>query len=145
LVKNDLILKIEIDNLRSNLTRIRACFASTVVTNAIFHVPAGTYVSTGTLFKDGTNCDALYTPAPFNLSGLPPIILELQRTVNMEFLRRSTRYCLNTCDRFCSSSVLVVFCNNGIASTSISNNFTSHHHLPYFQAVPVLTLLATSL
>ncbi|KAG1322318.1 hypothetical protein G6F62_010312 [Rhizopus arrhizus] len=62
-------------------------------------VPAGTYVSTSTLFKDGTNCDALYIPVSSNLSGLPPIILEFQRTVNMEFLRKSARYCLNTYDR----------------------------------------------
>ncbi|KAG1171928.1 hypothetical protein G6F35_017018 [Rhizopus arrhizus] len=92
-----------------------------LVTNAIFHVPAGTYVSTSTLFKDGTNYDALYIPVSSNLSGLPPIILEFQRTVNMEFLRRSTRYCLNTYDRFCSSPILVVFCTNGIASTSITS------------------------
>ncbi|KAG1579052.1 hypothetical protein G6F48_011453 [Rhizopus delemar] len=63
-----------------------------LVTNAIFHVPAGTYISTSTLFKDGTNCDALYISVSSNLSGLPPIILEFQRTT---LTKSHSIHCLN--------------------------------------------------
>ncbi|KAI9033847.1 hypothetical protein CLU79DRAFT_882952 [Phycomyces nitens] len=59
-----------------------------------------------------TQSDVVYAPRDESL-GHPPIIVEVQHSVNFAFINRSIRYCTLAYQRFKTLPVLVIFCING--------------------------------
>ncbi|KAI9318982.1 hypothetical protein BX666DRAFT_1921903 [Dichotomocladium elegans] len=61
-----------------------------LVTAALVNAPSGRYIAAPTTFRD-KECDVIYisnTP-----SNLPPIILEFQAKVDLDFIHRAFSYC----------------------------------------------------
>lgn len=57
-----------------------------LVTKSLVNVADNTYIAGQSDFVDGTSCDVLYIPRSADMNSLPPIVLEIQRTVNDKFM-----------------------------------------------------------
>lgn len=59
-------------------------------------------------WRNGTRSDIVLEPK--SSVDLPPIIVEIQHTVNNNFLKRAVGYCLQASSRFGVNPVLLIIC-----------------------------------
>lgn len=65
-------------------------------------------------WKDGTRSDVVLEPKSSSMD-LPPIIVEIQHTVNKQFMRRAVGYCLQANAKFDVEPVLLIICVRTLA------------------------------
>lgn len=94
------------------------------VTKSVLGVPDGTYMTSGTAFVDGSECDILYVPRLATNNSLPPVILEVQNIVSRNFMLRVIRYCLNVYQFWNKLPVLVIICINKVSPKELEDTFT---------------------
>ncbi|KAI9361025.1 hypothetical protein BD770DRAFT_471027 [Pilaira anomala] len=61
----------------------------------------------------------------------PPIIVEIQQIVDISFLKRLTRYCLNIHDEYKFFPVVIVFAIKGFSSKAFMYEFKLEKDCPY--------------
>ncbi|KAI8886651.1 hypothetical protein K501DRAFT_157979, partial [Backusella circina FSU 941] len=59
--------------------------------------------------KDGTRSDMVLEPKSAH-SDLPPLILEIQHTVNIAFMKRAVSYCIQAYTRYDSEPIILIIC-----------------------------------
>ncbi|RCI04426.1 hypothetical protein CU098_004721 [Rhizopus stolonifer] len=94
----------------------------------------GTYV-----LKDETNglgrcSDVLFAPIEVTIS-LPPVLVEVQNTIDLKFVQRIIEYSLAVIKEHCASPIIVVF---GIhpTKTSIATDLIQNDQIPYAKEYP---------
>ncbi|KAI9468491.1 MAG: hypothetical protein EXX96DRAFT_624112 [Benjaminiella poitrasii] len=99
------------------------------VKNIIIHELLGSnisnnlYHSASTEWSDGTKSDVLYVPTEVN-NDQPPILIEIQNSVDQAFMIRLIQYCTRVYERFQVLPVVLVFVVevNFISAKSIENH-----------------------
>lgn len=108
------------------------------VTKSVLGVPDGTYMTSGTAFVDGSECDILYVPRLATNNSLPPVILEVQNIVSRNFMLRVIRYCLNVYQFWNKLPVLVIICINKVSPKELEDTFTPKENTKYPLETPCL-------
>ncbi|CEP19293.1 hypothetical protein [Parasitella parasitica] len=65
-------------------------------------------------WKNGTRSDVVLQPKSSSMD-LPPIIVEIQHTVNKQFMRRAVGYCLQAYSKFDVEPVLLISCSETLS------------------------------
>jgi hypothetical protein len=60
-------------------------------------------------WADGTRSDMVIEPK-FACSNLPPIIIEVQHTINKAFMKRTVNYCLQASTRYQNDPIILIIC-----------------------------------
>ncbi|KAI7894556.1 uncharacterized protein EV154DRAFT_414891, partial [Mucor mucedo] len=60
-------------------------------------------------WNDGTRSDMVLEPKSGH-SNLPPIILEIQHTVNLAFMKRAVTYCIQATNRYDIDPIILIIC-----------------------------------
>ncbi|KAG2218850.1 hypothetical protein INT45_011274 [Circinella minor] len=88
---------------------------------------------------DGKKADVVYAPVVKATDELPPILIEVQNTIDKSFVRRVIKYCGHLCDQYNIEPVVVILSIHPIPS-QISNTFINTDNLP-FELLPPLVAI----
>ncbi|KAG2218849.1 hypothetical protein INT45_011273 [Circinella minor] len=58
---------------------------------------------------DGKKFDVVYTPVVKATEALPPVLIEVQNTVDKAFIRRVIKYCRHLCEEYDVEPIVVIF------------------------------------
>ncbi|KAL9536564.1 hypothetical protein MBANPS3_012560, partial [Mucor bainieri] len=75
-------------------------------------------------WSDGTRSDVVLEPKSSVLN-LPPIIVEIQYTVNQLFMKRAVNYCLQAFKRYKVDPIILIVCVNTLHSYVIQRTMAS--------------------
>ncbi|KAI8637098.1 hypothetical protein BD408DRAFT_486451 [Parasitella parasitica] len=106
------------------------------VKNIIIHELLGSnisnnlYHSASTEWSDGTKSDVLYVPAEVN-NDQPPILIEIQNSVDQAFMIRLIQYCTRVYERFQVLPVVLVFVVVKFSSKEFEQKFVPKVNTPY--------------
>jgi hypothetical protein len=78
-------------------------------TSAISNTEGGNYRIDNCEWKNGTRSDLVLAPTSFD-TGLRPIIIEFQKTVDAKFMKRAVNYCLQASQRYGIDPILFIIC-----------------------------------
>lgn len=107
-----------------------------LVAKSLLDTPNGTYTDAATEWKNGTRCDVLYVPRLAIQKFLPPILIEIQRTVNEPFMRRLIQYSLNVTSTYDSLPMVLIFCVDKVTPQALQDQFKSSADKPYLSSFP---------
>ena len=82
-----------------------------IITKAIVDIDGDAYRIGDAEWDDGTRSDVLYEPVNESLQQ-PPIIVEVQTTVDTEFMNRAVHYCVMAYRRYKTLPMLLIFATN---------------------------------
>jgi hypothetical protein len=97
----------------------------------LLNTPVNTYTITNPDFSDGMSSDLLYVPMSPEPSKFPPIIVELQRTVDKNFIVPAIRYYLNVHSSFKVFPAMLIICIEKLSPASYGNSFTQYDEKPF--------------
>ncbi|KAG0862805.1 hypothetical protein G6F16_012265 [Rhizopus arrhizus] len=106
------------------------------VKNIIIHELLGSnisnnlYHSASTEWSDGTKSDVLYVPTEVN-NDQPPILIEIQNSVDQAFMIRLIQYCTRVYERFQVLPVVLVFVVVKFSSKEFEKKFLPKVNTPY--------------
>ncbi|ORE00723.1 hypothetical protein BCV72DRAFT_237442 [Rhizopus microsporus var. microsporus] len=85
-------------------------------------------------FKDGRKSDIVYgIPGGKHTMATPPALVEIQQIVDMKFMKRLTRYCLNIHDLTKVEPVVMIFVIQGFSSKAfMEENFNQPQNKSYY-------------
>lgn len=85
--------------------------------------------------EDGRKSDVIYTADDQRHSErTPPLLVEVQQKVDLAFLKRLTRYCLNIHDRYKVKPVVAVFIIQGFGSKAFRDTtLTKNDEKPFYE------------
>ena len=89
-------------------------------------MPAGTYGVTSSEWFNNTRGDTLYEPKLDIQKSLPPVLIEVQATVDEKFMIKLMQYAINAIERYDSKPVVLFFCVGKISSKSLSAQVTQY-------------------
>ncbi|KAI9480301.1 MAG: hypothetical protein EXX96DRAFT_562020 [Benjaminiella poitrasii] len=104
-----------------------------LVASELLDIGDGNYVNAGTEWHNGSRSDVLYVSRDGILNSLPPILIEVQLTVNEAFMHKLVQYSQSALQLYRSYPVVVVFCIDKVCSTVI-NKFKPVHDKPWMHA-----------
>ena len=85
----------------------------------------GDYIIGNNKWSDGSRSDVVLEPKRLT-SSLPPIIIEIQHSLDTNFMKRPVHYCLQAFDRYKSDLILLVLCPNRVSSNVPENKKAAH-------------------
>ncbi|ORZ02196.1 hypothetical protein BCR43DRAFT_481171 [Syncephalastrum racemosum] len=94
------------------------------IANSLLDVPHGTYIADDSEWKDNSRSDVLLVPRLTIQRSLPPILIEVQHTVNKAFLRRVMRYSTHIIERYFCEPVVLIFCVDHVQPKALLGQFT---------------------
>ncbi|ORZ15956.1 hypothetical protein BCR42DRAFT_416209 [Absidia repens] len=94
-----------------------------LVTSELLGVPPGTYITADTDWGDGCRSDVVYIPRLGIQKTLPPILVEIQATVNESFMQRMIRYCQNVLQVHDSYPLALVICIDKVTPSTLIEKF----------------------
>ncbi|KAG1294649.1 hypothetical protein G6F66_005022 [Rhizopus arrhizus] len=84
-------------------------------------------------WSDRTRSDVVLEPKSSDL-GLPPIIVEIQQTVDKAFMKRSIGYCLQAFKKYNIDPIILIICVNNpdsyIASRTVTSRISGRYDFP---------------
>lgn len=105
-----------------------------MVTTDLLEVPNGTYTLADTEWKDGRS-DVLYVPRLGIQSSLPPILIEVQKTVHEPFMQRLIHYCQNVLQIYKSYPMVLVFCTDKVSPSPLMTKFKAIDDKSWFHSL----------
>ncbi|KAI8583135.1 hypothetical protein K450DRAFT_277623 [Umbelopsis ramanniana AG] len=90
------------------------------------------YADRSTDWPHGRPSDVLSAPSEV-ADSLPPVLVEVQNTIDVNFAKRTIQYCLAVNEQYGISPIVVVF---GIHPTRIANDLVQSDQLPYAKEYP---------
>ncbi|GAB5588771.1 hypothetical protein Unana1_03671 [Umbelopsis nana] len=87
------------------------------------HVTSDKYLAADTSHADGTQSDILYLPTSAPSEHFPPILVEVQRTVNPKFMARAVKYCVSVFAEHGVLPILLIICVDGFSSVGLCDRF----------------------
>ncbi|RCH80911.1 hypothetical protein CU098_004768 [Rhizopus stolonifer] len=97
------------------------------------HVNGSLYCVSSNEFSDGRKSDILYIPKTNKPTETAlPILVEMQQIVDISFIKRINRYCLNVHDAYKIFPKVIVFAIKGFSSKAFMNEFIIKEGCPYF-------------
>ncbi|KAI8984206.1 hypothetical protein BDF20DRAFT_986131 [Mycotypha africana] len=97
------------------------------------HVNGSLYCVSSNEFSDGRKSDILYIPKTNKPTETTlPIIVEIQQIVDISFIKRINRYCLNVHDAYKVFPKVIVFVIKGFSSKALMNDFAIEEGYPYY-------------
>ncbi|KAI9260505.1 hypothetical protein BDA99DRAFT_423365, partial [Phascolomyces articulosus] len=78
------------------------------------------YIIGNNEWSNGSRSDVVLEPKSLTLS-LPPIIIEIQHSVDTSFMKRAIDYFLQAFDRYKNDPILLVICPNRVSSNVLEN------------------------
>lgn len=108
-----------------------------LIVNSLLNIPAGTYGVASSEWLNNTRSDILYEPKLDIQKSLPPVLIEVQATVDEKFMLRLMQYAINVIERYDSKPVVLIFCVGKISPKSLSAQFTQYTNKQrYLQSFP---------
>ncbi|KAI8381223.1 uncharacterized protein BYT42DRAFT_476823, partial [Radiomyces spectabilis] len=98
-----------------------------LLTAALLDSTTGTYAAAPSNFLD-RECDAIYVA---RLADLPPIILEFQARVDLEFIHRAFCYCMEVYKRYNVLPIVLVIHTGEIDRSFLVEKFKTTEKWPY--------------
>ncbi|KAG1277496.1 hypothetical protein G6F66_012278 [Rhizopus arrhizus] len=98
-------------------------FVGSNITNNLYH-------SASTEWSDGTKSDVLYVPTEVS-DDQPPILIEIQNSVDQAFMIRLIQYCTRVYERFQVLPVVLVFVVVKFSSKEFEKKFLPKVNTPY--------------
>ncbi|KAG0164952.1 hypothetical protein DFQ29_001895, partial [Apophysomyces sp. BC1021] len=95
-----------------------------LVSHDLMDTPSGSYM-TADADWNGTRSDVLYMPAKVSLNSLPPLLIEVQNTIDAPFLQRLISYSLNVVKVYKTLPIILVIGIHKISPSSILLDFNS--------------------
>ena len=84
-------------------------------------------------FSDGRKSDILYIPKTNKPTETAlPIIVEVQQIIDIPFIKRTNRYCLNIHSAYKIFPKVIVFAIKGYSSKALMNDFAIEEDYPYY-------------
>ncbi|ORE11368.1 hypothetical protein BCV72DRAFT_326134, partial [Rhizopus microsporus var. microsporus] len=88
------------------------------------HVNGSLYCVSSDEFSDGRKSDILYIPKTNKPTETTlPIIVEMQQIIDIPFIKRINRYCLNVHDAYKVFPKVIVFAIKGFSNKALMNDF----------------------
>ncbi|KAG1324074.1 hypothetical protein G6F57_012702 [Rhizopus arrhizus] len=110
-----------------------------LIVNSLLNIPAGTYGVASSEWLNNTRSDTLYEPKLDIQKSLPPILIEVQATVDEKFMIRLMQYAINVIERYGSKPIVLIFCVGKISPKSLSAQFTQcTNNQRYLRSFPSL-------
>ncbi|KAI7853909.1 hypothetical protein BDC45DRAFT_441364, partial [Circinella umbellata] len=107
-----------------------------IVTKVIGEAAKDKYITKPTKWPNYTKSDVLYCPIKINeLKDLPPILIEVQHTANMNFYRKLMEYSLSVQKEYSVLPIVIAICihytsNELLEMSSVSNRISFMKELP---------------
>ena len=98
------------------------------VTAALINSPSGTHISAPTIFLD-KEYDVIYVSKIAN--SFPPIILEFQAKVNLDFIHRAFSYCMEVYKQYSILPIVLVFYIKEMDQFLLVEKFKTTQQWPY--------------
>ncbi|CEG66731.1 hypothetical protein RMATCC62417_03259 [Rhizopus microsporus] len=114
---------------------LRHPFVRNIIVNAVLGSEASSqYVDRSTEWPSGRCSDVLFAPIEVTIS-LPPVLVEVQNTIDLKFIQRTIEYSLSVIKEHGVSPIVVVF---GIHPTkpSVANDLIQSDQIPYAKEYP---------
>ncbi|KAI9021743.1 hypothetical protein CLU79DRAFT_861210 [Phycomyces nitens] len=93
------------------------------------------YVSSPCEWIDGYHSDVLYTPVTSPTGALPPVIVEIQDTVDKPCIRRLIKYCGHIFDNYQVDPIALTICINTVRR-EIFKKLTETDKAPFMKRLP---------
>lgn len=138
LLDDDLLLfELPSDNLPGS-DRLSKCILRTptvinIVATGLLDIPNNTYTIANTEWK-GSRCDILYIPNLAIQQSLPPILVEVQKSVNESFMRRLLQYSLEIVNIYNAYPLVLVICTGKVSPTSLQSKFIPVEGKPWLRS-----------
>ncbi|KAI7881389.1 hypothetical protein K492DRAFT_161632 [Lichtheimia hyalospora FSU 10163] len=110
--------------------RVVSIVVSTIIGESAQHLYAPRYCQ----WLDGSRGDVLYAPIVCTPE-FPPLVVEVQLTLDPSFIRRLTTYCWNASDAYQVKPIAVTFCIQA-ARSEISDKFGDTDKAPFMRTLP---------
>ncbi|KAI9363318.1 hypothetical protein BD770DRAFT_381237 [Pilaira anomala] len=85
-------------------------------------------------WADRTKSDVLYVPATASKT-LPPVLIEVQHTVNSGFMDRAISYCLSVKRVYKTPPILLIICVNQVSPQALKSTFVQHDAFPFMMEI----------
>ncbi|CDH58732.1 hypothetical protein RO3G_17231 [Lichtheimia corymbifera JMRC:FSU:9682] len=105
------------------------------VVGDLLDVPHGTYTSAETEWHDASRSDILYKPRFPMQKSLPPVLLELQHTVNESFMQRLLSYSLNALRIYNTYPIVLIICTDRVSPTQLMAKFNPVSGKPWMSSL----------
>lgn len=96
-----------------------------LVTKSLLNVADNTYCIAPTEWPDTMRCDVLFLPRLALERDLPPIILEIQCTINQDYMSCAIQYCLYAYRVYKKLPILMTICIEKVSPSSLMDTFKS--------------------
>lgn len=96
-----------------------------LVTKSLLNVADNTYCIAPTEWPDTMRCDVLFLPRLALERDLPPIILEIQCTINQDYMNCAIQYCLYAYRVYKKLPILMTICIEKVSPSSLMDTFKS--------------------
>ncbi|KAI8884779.1 hypothetical protein K501DRAFT_131334, partial [Backusella circina FSU 941] len=93
------------------------------------------YISSSCEWIDGRNADTLYIPKAAVTEALPPVVVEVQNTVDKTFIRRIMKYCNHVIERYHVEPIALTICVNEVRNC-VSDLFADTDKAPFLRKLP---------
>ncbi|KAJ8653846.1 hypothetical protein O0I10_010527 [Lichtheimia ornata] len=112
-----------------------------VIAKSLLCVPDGTYTTALNQLRNGTCCDVLYLPSVAQRKSLPPILIEVQRTVNEAFMRRLIMYSLSISSTYEDSPlpIALIFVVDKVVPKTLFAKFNPVPDMPQVMSFPCVS------
>ncbi|KAL1929296.1 hypothetical protein VTP01DRAFT_2355 [Rhizomucor pusillus] len=132
-----LLFELPSDNLPGS-DRLSKCILRTptvinIVATGLLDIPNNTYTIANTEWK-GSRCDILYIPNLAIQQSLPPILVEVQKSVNESFMRRLLQYSLEIVNIYNAYPLVLVICTGKVSPTSLQSKFIPVEGKPWLRS-----------
>lgn len=94
------------------------------------------YIAVTTEWPNLMKSDVLYASSNIKNNSLPPILVEIQHTVNLQFYRRVNEYCLQIIKEYHIPPIVVAICINETTQNILDMESNKNLDIPYALQIP---------
>ncbi|KAI7891628.1 uncharacterized protein EV154DRAFT_507367 [Mucor mucedo] len=115
-----------------------------IVVGGLLNVPKGTYTSAETEWHNSSKSDILYKPRLAAQSSLPPVLVEVQLTVNEPFMQRVVSYAQNAMNTYKLYPIVLIFCIDRVSPAQLATKFKTSDQKPWMASLETTDFWAKS-
>ncbi|KAL0078385.1 hypothetical protein J3Q64DRAFT_1824822 [Phycomyces blakesleeanus] len=106
-----------------------------LVVGELLDVPDGTYMSAETEWQNASRSDILYKPRLAIQNSLPPILIEIQLTVNEPFMQRLVSYSQSALSIYKTYPIVLIVCTDRVSPIQLMAKFKPISGKPWMSSL----------
>jgi hypothetical protein len=106
-----------------------------LVVGELLKVPNGTHMSAETEWQNASRSDILYEPRLAVQKSLPPILIEIQLTVNEPFMQRLVSYSQSASNIYKTYPIVLIVCTDRVSPTQLLKKFNPVSGKPWMSSL----------